>query len=282
MVGFMQRIERCAACGAEGLAPEGRAAVTAALLASRRADGGFAGLDGRTDPYFSFFAWLCLRALGADFDKNGLCAFFSAAARGARGVDARCAEIALLREGRRSRCGSWLRFVAALGGRGGTDGYAPFLSLLWLEALQPSGTPRGLARLAWRRFAAGRRRLENLPTPVLAAGMVLAARAGVPDEAWEHALADRRCARGGYASAAGAAPDLLATAVARFARAVRADAEPDRERADDLAFIEACWMGDGLFGPSAAATHGDAEHTFYGLLSLGTCRAAQSDFSQRL
>ena len=42
--------------------------------------------------------------------------------------------------------------------------------------------------------------------------------------------------------------------------------------AADLAFIESCWLEDGLFGPSPLAERGDAEHTFYGLLALGTCR----------
>jgi len=43
-------------------------------------------------------------------------------------------------------------------------------------------------------------------------------------------------------------------------------------RREDLDFVEACWLGDGLFGASPVAAHGDAEHTFYGLLALGTCR----------
>jgi hypothetical protein len=75
--------------------------------------------------------------------------------------------------------------------------------------------------------------------------------------------------------------------VARFAcgcgatasRPPRAAAEHGRasdaasRTGEDLAFIEACWLEDGLFGPSPRASHGDAEHTFYGLLALGTCRA---------
>lgn len=281
MVGMLQRLEQCAARGAEGLSPEGRKALAAGLSALGREEGGFAGLDGRSDPYYTFFAWLCLRALGAAYDGRRLCAYLAAQRPGAPLVDSCCAELVLLGEGRSSRARSCLRFAQAWR-RSTKGGYALFLLGLWLEALGPFALPRPLARLAVRRFA--RRESPHVPTPTLAAWVALAASTGVANEALARALASRRCAKGGFASAAGVRPDLLATAVARFACALTPGFEPAQPNAGDLAFVEACWCEDGLFGATPAAACGDAEHTFYGLLALGTCRGepVQSDFSQRL
>ncbi|MDD4019960.1 MAG: hypothetical protein PHV28_18690, partial [Kiritimatiellae bacterium] len=84
-------------------------------------------------------------------------------------------------------------------------------------------------------------------------------------------LTSRHCASGGFVSAPRALPDLLATAVARFSIGNQ-QSSIGGEREADLAFVEACWRTDGLFGASPRAGRGDAEHTFYGLLALGTCR----------
>ena len=116
-----------------------------------------------------------------------------------------------------------------------------------------------------------------------AAGLVPYFRPG-QDRAWlagetcaelSEALESRRCQGGGYASAAGARPDLLGTAAARVALRLHGGRRRagGPEAAEDLAFCEACWMDDGLFGAAPDARAGDAEHTFYGLLTLGTCRA---------
>lgn len=270
---LFEKLEAAAASGAEGLSGDARAAVSAALAGLLRPGGGFAGLDGRADAYYSFFAWLGLRALGACYDRDGLCAYMRACRRSSRPVDALCAEILLAGEGGSARL-AWLRWVGALV-RGDARGmYGAFLLLL-----AAGDVPRWLARLAWRRqrrFAAAA--AGQLPTPRLAAGLVLATLAGAPDARLLEVLERRRCSCGGFAAAEGAPADLLATAVARFAAGVARDGAPEaRERNErDLAFVEACWLEDGLFGASPAAGQGDAEHTFYALLALGACRPRQA------
>jgi hypothetical protein len=286
MANLFQMMESRAARGAEGLTPEARETLGAALLALQTAEGGFAGLDGRADPYYSVFAWLSLRALGVAFERERLCVYMQARRRAAKRIDAQCAQILLAVEGRKARV-PWVSLAAAFF-RGDTrEVYGAFLL-----ALVSGNVPRGLARVAWWR----QRRLfeadaaERLPTPRLAAGLILAALAGDRDAGLLPALSSRWCAGGGVASAAGAPADLLATAVARFAwrfgstepRLPCADDEiwrasvPASRTREDLAFIESCWLEDGLFGASPAALHGDAEHTFYGLLALGTCRTGHS------
>ncbi len=286
MANLFQALEETAARGAAGLAAEARATLGAALRALQRPDGGFAGLDGRSDPYYTLFAWLNLRALGVAYERGPLCAYMAAHRHDAHPIGARCAALVLAREGQPPRA-AWLGLAAALV-RGDTRAvYGAFLLML-----ATGDVPRWAAGLAWRRqgrpFAAGAD--ERLPTPRLAAGLALAALAGERGTEIVPVLLSRRCAGGGFASAPGVAADLLATAVARFACAFGStESRPpqaaggqrqgsvleSRTRAD-LAFIEACWLDDGLFGASPAAPHGDAEHTFYGLLALGTCRPAYS------
>ncbi len=276
MPNLVQTLENVAARGAEGLAHAARAELAAALRELQRPDGGFAGLDGRSDPYFSFFAWLGLRALAAPFDRERLCSYLASTRLSDTRVEARCATVVLVREGRRSRLAGWADVLRAWRRGEARDAYGLFLLGLLSDALLPGGLPRAGARLAWRRLAA--RAWERLPTPQLAAHLVLSARAGVSGAPVTSALLARRCVSGGFASAAGAPPDLLATAVARLAleQAGPSARVPlhSEERQRDLAFVESCWLEDGLFGPSPSAAHGDAEHAFYGLLALGTCRGA--------
>lgn len=256
-----QLLETTAARGAEGLAPEAREEVVTALRAQQAEDGGFAGLDGRSDPYYSLFAWLGLRALTADYDCERLCAYMAASLRCTNPIDARCARFLLAVEGRHSPrfpALRWMREILC------GDAYGAFLSTLALSAV-----PSFMMRLAWRRLRASYApsRVERLPTPRLAAGLLLSVMAGEPAPSLRLLLESRRCRDGGYASAPGAAPDLLATAVACFA--LRQQGAPICE---EVRFIEHCWQDDDLFGPSPLAEHGDAEHTFYALLALGTCR----------
>ncbi len=273
MANLFQMIENTAARGAAGLLPEARESVVSALRTLQGPDGGFAGLDGRSDPYFSFYAWLSLRALGATCDSDRLCAYMAAHRRDANKVDARCAQLLLAVEGRDAHV-SWLALAVALLRGDSREVYGAFLLLL-----VSAHVPSWLARLAWRRqhrfFSADA--AARLPTPRLAAGLLLASLAGQSGACIRAALEARRYVAGGFVSVPGASPDLLATAVARFAlwhgglfheyqgREVQANKE-------DLMFIEASWLEDGLFGMSPAAGRGDAEHTFYALLSLGTCR----------
>ncbi len=287
MSNVFQTLEDTTARGAAGLTAEARETLAQAVCALQTADGGFAGLDGRPDLYFSFFAWLSLRALGEPFDRGRLCAYAETQSRRAKGVDAQCAAILLACEGRRSRRSGWLALGSAL-----LRGEPRAVYGAFLLALATGEVPRWAARWAWRSqrktVAAGL--AERLPTPRLAAGLVLATLAGECGTGLLPVLESRRRAGGGFASADVAEADLLATAVARFAcgfgsrgrspskvSSVRREGETLSSRTrDDLAFIEACWLDDGLFGASPAALRGDAEHTFYALLALGTCRADHS------
>ena len=284
MSNLFQTLEDTAARGAAGLTAEARGALAQAVSALQTSDGGFAGLDGRSDMYFSLFAWLSLRALKVPFDRGRLCAYAETQVRESKGVDAQCGGILLACEGRRSRGTGWLALGNALLRGEASAVYGAFLLAL--------GTvPRWAARWVWRSqrkmFAA--ELAERLPTPRLAAGLVLATLAGAScGTGLLPALLARQCAGGGFRSAPGAPADLLATAVARFAcgfgsrgrspskvSSVYMEALSSRAR-DDLALIEACWLDDGLFGASPQALRGDAEHTFYALLALGTCRPDHS------
>jgi len=119
------------------------------------------------------------------------------------------------------------------------------------------------------------RALTAVTTPRLVARLLLIADSGAPDSfRIRDELLGRRCGSGGFlASRQAPSPDLLATALARFAlfRHPQADRTQDAAAAD-LAFIASCWTDAGLFAPSPSVETGDAEHTFYGLLALGTCR----------
>ncbi len=286
MANLFQDMEAMAARGADGLRPDARASLKAALCALQRPGGGFAGLDGRADPYFTLFAWLGLRALGAAYDRDTLCAYMAAHRHDKNRIDAQCAAFLLAVEGRKAQV-QWLWLVAAFL-RGETrEVYAAFLLML-----ATGEVPRWLSRVAWWR----QRRLfeaeaaKRMPTPRLAAALVLAALAGESGTAILPMLESRRCPAGGFASAVAARADLLATAVARFACSSRwragprpalfsshvaCETLPGRTR-KDLAFIESCWLEDGLFGASPRAVRGDAEHTFYAFLALGTCRTDHS------
>ena len=89
MINVLQAMEATAARGAEGLTAAAREALCGALQALQRDDGGFAGLDGRSDPYFTLFAWFCLRALGVPYDRDNLCAYMDAKRHEKRAIDAR-------------------------------------------------------------------------------------------------------------------------------------------------------------------------------------------------
>ncbi|HQA38148.1 MAG TPA: prenyltransferase/squalene oxidase repeat-containing protein [Kiritimatiellia bacterium] len=270
MASLFHALECLAACGADGLLPDARDTLVRSLANRRSAEGGFKGLDGRSDPYYTFFGWLSLRALRAPYDRDKLCGAMARHTRAANRVDAACARL-LLNVEKRSVFRALLTGWADLWRMG--DPYGIFLASLTFPHL-----PRWIMRRAChaQRRQPGARVPEKSPTPQLAAGLVLAALAGEDAPGRVAALSARHRAGGGFASAPGVPADLLATAVARFALRMSDSLEkkPGTDAAckADLAFIEACWLDDGLFGPFPAAAQGDTEHTFYGLLALGTCR----------
>ena len=269
MSSLFQALECLAACGADGLLPDARNRLIRGLESCRTADGGFRSLDRSCDPYYTFFGWLALRALRAPYDRNELCALMTPHTSAANPIDATCARLLLHVEKKsfHTWLTSWIDLWRA------DDPYSVFLASLTFP-LQP----QWVMRLIWRaqRLQPDSLAPDGSPTPRLAAGLLLTALAGRNTAMHAAALAARHHVTGGYASASGTQPDLLATAVARFA--LRVSANPEKApglhavHEADLAFIELCWLDDGLFGPSPTAEQGDTEHTFYGLLALGTCR----------
>ena len=270
MVNLFKTLEDAARRGADGLMPQAREGIRDALCALQGPEGGFAGQDGKEDPYYTFFAWLSLRALGVACDRDRLCAYMAMCRSDANPVHVSCARIVSTVEGREKRV-SWTKLVAARLRGDVRDVYGAFLLMFAM-----GDAPSWLARLVWWRhrktfeWGSG----ERSSTPRLAAELVLARLAGVGDMKIRRALEARRCADGGFASADNVTADLLATAVARFALGVgqKRESESGALLKRDLAFVASCWTDDGLFGASSAAGRGDAEHTFYGLLALGTCR----------
>ena len=268
MLFLMQQLETVAARGSAGLSTGARQQLIKALYGLQQDDGGFAGLDGCSDPYFSLFAWLSLRALGSADEHARICVYMAGHCTSKVFVDALCARLLLTLEGQ-IRPDSWWRALVTRETWSSYQAYGAFFKLLNMVRC-----PRWFARGLWWFY---KQRLQvqvlaHLPTPRLAAGLVLASCAGVAAQNLVKTLVARHVLTGGFSSAPTAAPDLLATAVARFALEIQQQEIRHETQGADLIFIENCWLESGLFGASPAAIKGDAEQTFYGLLALGTCR----------
>ena len=109
----------------------------------------------------------------------------------------------------------------------------------------------------------------DLPTPVLAATLSLAATSGPVCEGLVAALAGRRMPGGGFLAVPGrAVADLLSTAVALFALLQFGGGEA-AARTSHLAFVASLWNDDGGFSATADDAASDCEYTFYALLALG-------------
>jgi Prenyltransferase and squalene oxidase repeat len=254
---FFQTIENTARRGAEGLMPDARQALIHVIQQACGPDGGHSDLTGKqSDPYYSFFAWLSLRALMGHAPAS-LEAYFARCPAN-NPVDLFCtAFVRIQRLPALPRSFATLSFLLRHRPK---DPYSLFLSGLLLGLSFPRLTPlllrlaqpSGTTALSTSRLAA-----QLLANPYSSHAPVI-----------RKTLLGRRSRTGGFASAEEAPPDLLATAVARIALA-----DEVLDSAQDLLFIEACWVPEGLFGPSPGVSMGDVEHTYYALLALGTCRA---------
>jgi hypothetical protein len=109
----------------------------------------------------------------------------------------------------------------------------------------------------------------DLPTPVLAAALSLAAASGPVRETMVALLAGRRMPGGGFRAASGRpVPDLLSTAVALFALRLAGGADSSA-RTSHLAFVASLWNDDGGFSATVDDIASDCEYTFYALLAMG-------------
>lgn len=269
MPSLFQHLETTATRGAGGLTASARQTLIQALRALQQSDGGCAGLDGRSDPYFTLFAWLSLRALGIADDHAHINRYMTAHRSSDNAINKACARLLLTHEGQLSYT-PLLPALIALGLTPPDKLYTAFVQILALRRF-----PRIVARLTWWHYKKGfqHETILRLPTSWLAAGLVLAFCANAYASTLVSSLLQRHASNGGFATVSHATPDLLATATARFALSLQQQVIPNEINVADIHFIEACWLEDGLFGASPTATQGDAEQTFYGLLALGTCRS---------
>jgi hypothetical protein len=254
---LFQMIEATARRGAEGLAPEARDSLVDTLRSRCAPDGGYTDLNGASsDPYYSFFAWLALRAL-THTAPTSIEQYFATCQTNSS-IDRFCKAFVTIQcmpaFKRRLRC---LSFLLRHPPR---DPYALFLTGLLLCISFPSLAPL-LFSLA--RFT----NTHALSTSRLAAQLVTNPHASNAPLLREKLLR-RHSEAGGFSSADNTPPDLLATAVARFVLADKAAG-----RSQDLLFTEACWCPDNLFAAVPGLPQGDVEHTYYALLVLGTCRS---------
>jgi len=257
MPGLFHNLETMASKGAEGLAPDARKTLFDALVRLRP-----------PDAYYAFFAWLCLRALDPSAPEIAAVERHLLTCPTASPIDALCARLVKLNAAPSAL--TRLRALFFVARNPPRDVYASFLHALTLDVVFARGIPRPVKRLIGKRLHV----TPDAPTPRLAAKLTLTS-PGHPDcDTLKTALLQRRRPTGGFVSSANAAsPDLLATAVARFALMTHAPTGLTPEHtAADLAFTEACWADDALFAPLPYSTRGDAEYTFYALLSLGTGR----------
>jgi hypothetical protein len=254
---LFRTIEAIAKKGAEGLAPEARDEVAQAILNRNLEDGGQADLSGsRSDPYYSLFAWLCLRALQGrapefleDYFKSCDCKspidLFSAFFVNLQGLPLFKRKLACL--------GFLIRHPPQ-------TPYTLLLSGLLAESAFPLLTPLLLRCVSLKHKQA-------IATSRLAAQLLVKPKARYSQQLRD-ILLKRHAPAGGFSSVEGVAPDLLATAAARLALA-----PCTLDNRSDLLFAEACWAPNGLFASHPGLPEGDVEHTFYALLVLGCCRS---------
>jgi len=69
---FVDQLENLCRTGAEQLSVDARKRLCDALQRLHVPSGGYAGLDGAPDPYYSFFVYQCLTALDVPIDREAL------------------------------------------------------------------------------------------------------------------------------------------------------------------------------------------------------------------
>lgn len=254
-------------------------------------DGGFKGLGGNSDLYYTVFGLEGLGAMQAELPVERIAAFLRTFG-GGETLDfihltclARCwANLPDEFDGRREIVGCIERYRADDGGYGlssaakrGTA-YGCFLALGAYQDLKTTMPDvDGLIRCV-ESLAADDGGYANEPalaastTPSTAAAVTVLRNLGRRvDERTGRWLMDRFyvCGTGGFvAGAGGTIPDLLSTATALHALACM-DVSFDTIKEPCLDFIDSLWTGGGGFCGNWAQTTADCEYTYYGLLALG-------------
>ena len=271
----MQEMRTRAACGAGLLDSEAADRIAAAVLGLRDNCGGFRGLNGEPDVYYSLFATFILEALQREFDDQALLRWVADEYAGLSGVERVCAELILARQGKRAAGVSRSRWIQSALFLGSSDSYKLFLSAFLLELYAPRWMSRVLIRVAAQRVLkkrVGALDFNKFSTPGAIVRALLAEEVGaieVAETMWT-LIGQRHRSSGGYVSAPNADADLLATAVVLFG-AVYAGKSVGVATKHDRFFIEMCWQQDGFFSAAPDQSVGDIEHTYYGLLALGCC-----------
>lgn len=289
---LLNKMQGTALKGAQVLHPEAVSELTAAILRCQQSSGGFCGLDGKADLYYTLFARMSLDALGAQYNKEVLIDWTKSVLKTSHGVDRICAELILLQEGARSRMAATLFLLRSLLRAGPADSYKLFLTAFLMEELLPPKLTQALIQRAATPTLKHRAHLDfnALSTPRAAVCALLAQRTGdLPlVQRMNELLRQRHQSSGGYATVAGCKADLLSTAVTIFVNSClhNSPAAVDGSKEDcsksslctplDRAFIEMCWQEDGLFSSAPDQSDGDLEHTFYGLLALGSATGPTS------
>lgn len=269
---FVEHLEKMCRTGAELLADDGRQRLSAALQRLQASTGGYVGLDGAPDPYYSFFVYQCLVALHAPLDREALLDYASHCETQSY-VDRVAAEA--LRQACTAQWSPTAALRLLLRSSAESEAYGRFFALWQADRAFSPRMLAWLARIVWMRLRRQMNR-SGLVMPQLAVGLVIAHVAG--DRGATRQLITRiqryRVAGGGFSSMVGHGGDLLATAVAVAAlRMAGAKHALNRHREIDRDFVELCWLEDDLFGATPLAERGDAEYTFYGLLALGALRS---------
>lgn len=256
MISLADRLLRTASQSRRFLEKESRAETARFILSRRGPDGGFCGRSDQSDLYYTVFAVLGLKALGARIPALRLwtyCRRFG----GGQGLDlVHLASLIQLRSAFPMPGKTRRRFFQCLEKRPADSAYDRFLKQLAGD------------RLRVARFPAAPPPIELFdPTPNLAAAAVLnpkSSRVAIP------ALLDRACPCGGFAATAQLmVPDLLSTATALFAL-TQAGAGLDSIRRPCLEYVESLWRDSGGFAGHVTDEFEDVEYTFYALLSIGS------------
>jgi prenyltransferase beta subunit len=265
-------MKECVARALGVLDTDARKILYSAVKRRRGQSGGFCGLDGQDDIYYTFFAILMLDVYGEkSLCNQSLRDWVRNLYPSLSGVDRVCAELILLRLNAISRMQSRLKLLRFFRLRYWSDSYKSFLAVLLIEQLFPEWCRRLALVRAGRAVVRETRGVDFsvLSTAGAVVRMVLTASAGEQDAAKRmlELVRRRHCASGGYAAAPGGSADLLSTAVAIFGCAYIN--EELKIGANDRAFVEMCWQDDGLFSATPEQRQGDLEHSYYALLALG-------------